>query len=559
MFLFISLTSSIVWYKPHDGDINVIQNQGFSNEISSYARFPSRAEKLIRKEVYDLSQQSSGLAIYFYTNSSTITIHYDTSVSTNYEYLSKYASTGIDLYAKDMSGYYHMLVAEVKFGKTCEFKYSNINSADRYEFRLMLPNFNIISNLEIGIEDKSQFLFIRKNLEFPIVVYGTSIAQGASSNRAGISWTSLVSRQLEYPVQNYGFMSQGLLEPAVIDLIIQNEARVYVLDCLPDLITNEKKNIKNLLINAVKQIRANRTTPILLNDFAGLANAFANEEEMNKVKNCNNANQEAYNELISSGIKDLYIQHFNFSYDSWIDTIHPLDIGMRQQANDIIKTLVSIFDVPSGNLSTQKPVTQNFFRQPNDWINRHFDIINWSRTSKPRSVIIGDSITNMWGGNPPTPVVHGQSSWNKYFEPKGFINLGIGTDKIENALWRIYHDEFTDNQFERICILIGTNNFVANTNEEILEGLKFLCKEIRNRQSKANIKVLGILPRRSMEERVVDLNKMIKIMAEEDNYMFINPGTLLLLENGKIDENLFVDGLHPNEEGYMRIAEIVSE
>lgn len=48
---------------------------------------------------------------------------------------------------------------------------------------------------------------------------------------------------------------------------------------------------------------------------------------------------------------------------------------------------------------------------------------------------------------------------------------------------------------------------------------------------------------------------MIKVMAEEGNYPFINPGTLLFLENGKIDEKLLVDGLHPNEDGYMKIGE----
>lgn len=232
---------------------------------------------------------------------------------------------------------------------------------------------------------------------------------------------------------------------------------------------------------------------------------------------------------------------------------------MRHQAKEIIKTLRTLFDVPCGNISTQRSVTQNKFAQPNDWITRHYNIINWSRSAKPKAVIIGDSITNFWGGNPPYKLNRGQASWDKYFEPKGFLNLGIGTDRIENALWRIYHDELADNQLEKICILLGTNNFAVNTNGEIVEGLKFFCQTIQRHQPKAIIKVIGILPRRSMEDRVVEINKLIKTMAEEYGYTFVNPGTALLLENGKVNENMFVDGLHPNGDGYMKISELVAE
>ena len=36
------------------------------------------------------------------------------------------------------------------------------------------------------------------------------------------------------------------------------------------------------------------------------------------------------------------------------------------------------------------------------------------------------------------------------------------------------------------------------------------------------------------------------------------PGTKLLQEDGKINESLFSDGLHPNEEGYKRIVDEIA-
>ena len=47
-------------------------------------------------------------------------------------------------------------------------------------------------------------------------------------------------------------------------------------------------------------------------------------------------------------------------------------------------------------------------------------------------------------------------------------------------------------------------------------------------------------------------------MVETEGYTFANPGTSLLLSDGKIDESLFLDGLHPNDSGYARIADEIA-
>ena len=58
-----------------------------------------------------------------------------------------------------------------------------------------------------------------------------------------------------------------------------------------------------------------------------------------------------------------------------------------------------------------------------------------------------------------------------------------------------------------------------------------------------------------MEQRVEEINRLIEAMAKQEGYDYANPGVKMLLENGKIDESLFTDGLHPNNEGYARIAD----
>lgn len=79
---------------------------------------------------------------------------------------------------------------------------------------------------------------------------------------------------------------------------------------------------------------------------------------------------------------------------------------------------------------------------------------------------------------------------------------------------------------------------------------------IRMRQPSAEVKVVGILPRRGMEERVRELNTKIRALLPA-GIVFTDAGESLLNAQGKIDESLFRDGLHPNEKGYERIVKKV--
>jgi lysophospholipase L1-like esterase len=64
---------------------------------------------------------------------------------------------------------------------------------------------------------------------------------------------------------------------------------------------------------------------------------------------------------------------------------------------------------------------------------------------------------------------------------------------------------------------------------------------------------MGIFPRRDREARIKGLNKLLKKTAKEAGAGFNDPGQVFL-RKGKIDESLFLDGLHPNEAGYELIA-----
>jgi lysophospholipase L1-like esterase len=131
--------------------------------------------------------------------------------------------------------------------------------------------------------------------------------------------------------------------------------------------------------------------------------------------------------------------------------------------------------------------------------------------------------------------------------------MGCGYDRIENVLWRVYHGQLDGLTADRINLAIGTNNFSTSTPEQIIYGLERLIEAIRVRRPEAELVMMGILPRRNKEKDVKSLNKEIKEMAKRMGVRYEDPGKALLQKDGKIDESLFTDGLHPNEAGYRLI------
>lgn len=89
--------------------------------------------------------------------------------------------------------------------------------------------------MQVGVPGNALFNPMAIREEKPIVVYGTSIAQGGCASRPGMAWPALVGRKLDRPLINLGFSGNGRLEKEVIDLIAEIDAKVYVLDCLPNL------------------------------------------------------------------------------------------------------------------------------------------------------------------------------------------------------------------------------------------------------------------------------------------------------------------------------------
>lgn len=576
---FISLhgqESTNAWWNPVQHDFAVIEGQAWTGETQSpYDRLPARAKSTVRNTVWNLSKQSAGLMIRFRTNANEIIVRYGTkktdpenpTVKTfALNHMPATGVSGVDLYAIDSEGRQVWCAAKRQFSDTITYRYQGLDPLDDYhnlgpEYRLYLPLYNQVNWLEIGVDRSAHFDALPVRKEKPIVVYGTSITQGACASRPGMAWTSILSRKMDRPLINLGFSGNGRLEQEVLDLLPEIDAKLYVLDCLPNLTrkTISDEELKKLVTNAVHHLKQNKPdTPILLVEHAGYTDGLTNSVRQEAFERVNRLQQDAFYQLKIEGVQDLYYlsnESIGLQLDDMVDGTHPTDLGMLHYAESYEKKLRSILNEQVGNASTTKPVTQ--YREPlnYDWEKRHREILDLNTTNPPESIIIANSIIQFWGGKPSSPIARESESWHKVFTPMGLRNYAYGWDRIENVLWRVHHGELDGFDAKQILLMIGTNNLHLNTNEEIIEGLKYLLTAIKNRQAKADITLMGILPRRDYEQRIKKLNLTISRLAGELNVPYADIGPIFLNNDYTVNETMFSDGLHPNATGYRKMRD----
>jgi lysophospholipase L1-like esterase len=556
-------------WNPALDTLQVLEGQAWPKQVKNfYDRLPAKAENSVRNEVWDLSRNSTGLSLRFRTNATEIIVKYAVTDKLQFPHMPATGVSGVDLYAKNSDGKWLWCAGRFSFGDTITYRFRGMLSKDAYdnpfEYTLYLPLYNSVKWLELNVPDSSLFTPLPARKENPILVYGTSIAQGACATRAGLAWTNILSRKLDRPVINLGFSGNGRLEKEVISLITEVDAKLYVLDCLPNLtpvnVTNAE--LKKRIVESVQQLQNKRPgIPILLTDHDGYSDEEINPDSKEEYQLLNTALKQEYDSLTAADTKNIYLltkSEINQDIETMVDGTHPNDMGMMRYADAYEKKIRAIINESVGNISTTIPVTQH--RDSNyDWEVRHNEVLTHNKIHPPQLVLMGNSITHYWAGEPVAPIARGADSWNKFFAPRNAVNLGFGWDRIENVLWRVYHGELDNIAPKQIVLMIGTNNLQFNSDEEIITGLQFLIKAIRAKQPSSNILVMGILPRRNMQVRVSTLNEKLSKIKWDSKTQYADAGRLFLKSDQKIDESLFSDGLHPNEKGYSRLGEFITQ
>ena len=323
-----------------------ILGRSFPNQ-TTYRRFPDSLESLLRGPVWQLSTNSTGIAIYFESNSKQISAKWKTGSNTSFPHVAATLVKGLDLYALDNSQWYYVGMGKPNHPIYQEASIIKGLDGRTRQYLMYLPDYETTDSLLIGIDSNasiqniSNSVFVNKK---PIVFYGTSIVQGASAMRSGMAYPAIIERKLQTETINLGFSGNGLLDSMLAVVMSQVDASCYVIDCGPNLSVQQAAE---RTVPFLKQLKKSRpTTPILLVAQIEYPTARFVVSIDEKIKSINKTFLDAFNQLKKEGYEGIYYLPakgiIGDDGEATVDGVHLTDLGFYRIAEVISKKLQTI-------------------------------------------------------------------------------------------------------------------------------------------------------------------------------------------------------------------------
>ncbi|MGX1024290.1 SGNH/GDSL hydrolase family protein [Psychroflexus sp. MBR-150] len=318
----------------------------------TYTRLPLISKSKVRQPVWGLSQHSAGISIRFSSNSSTINIRWKLKNNSNSSNMTPIASKGLDLYAYTDNKWQFVGVAKPTGAYQNEAIIIEGMDTINREYLLNLPLYDGIQSLELGINKGA---YINKpsqkiiDTSHPIVFYGTSITQGASASRPGLTYPALLERYFNKEVINLGFSGNGRFEKEIAEYIMTAKPSVIILDCTPNSPADTiRKNLPKTIdyINSV-----NDTVPIILVESIIRDFAFFKKDDktvfgtMSFINEQNNALNDVYESKIKTRKNIFYINSESLigkDHEATIDGTHFNDLGHYRAYEHLRKEIEKI-------------------------------------------------------------------------------------------------------------------------------------------------------------------------------------------------------------------------
>lgn len=289
------------------------------------------------RSVKRLSTQASGLCIAFKTNSREIHARWSTPITRTLRNLPAVASHGLDLYIR-RDGQWVFAGAAVPHDSVSTRRIVGNMAEGEKECLLFLPLYAELFNLEIGVQPGSTLESLSIPWKGKVVIYGSSITQGASASRPGMSYPSILSRHLGYEFVNLGFSGSGKMEESVSRMIADiKEVDLFILDCAANPSPQQIEERTESFVKYIRQHHPNVPILMIASVVREGSNFDSNVREMVTGQNSNF--EKAYKRLLASGVKNLHFikgdELLGRDHEGTIDGTHPNDLGFDRMVKVI--------------------------------------------------------------------------------------------------------------------------------------------------------------------------------------------------------------------------------
>ncbi|MBI1291600.1 lysophospholipase [bacterium] len=337
-----ALARDVQW---HDATDFEIEGRGWPEATAPYDRLPDSAQGMVPDVAWQLSKDSAGMCVRFVTDASVVYTSWTlTRTALDMPHMPATGVSGVDLYARTTgrqwrfigNGRPHHVMNEARF----EFPEHLQGSR---ECLLYLPLYNGIRGLQIGVNGGSRLEPAPPRpveRRQPIVVYGTSIAQGGCASRPGMVWSAILGRLLDRPMINLGFSSSGTMEPPVGDLLAELDPAAYVIDCIWNMGDLSQEEYSRRVGSLVRSIRSKHPqTPII---FVGQSLIHSESHPTGFTRK----QEAAVAALQAEGVEGLTVIPgtglIGDDGEGTVDGVHLNDLGMDRQAHYLAPIVSSL-------------------------------------------------------------------------------------------------------------------------------------------------------------------------------------------------------------------------
>jgi hypothetical protein len=320
----------------------------FSGKIktttSPYHRLDTALYPGLPPRVKELLTHSAGIAVCFTTNSSSITAKWCNTRAKQYPNLTPIANKGLDLYIKNTSGQWQYAGVGKPNGVCSEsLLVENMNDNEK-QCVLYLPLYDEISNLEIGVDAVASIAPLPDPFRKRILIYGSSIVQGASASRPGMAYPAQLGRQTGLAFLNLGLSGSAKMEKEAADMVASLEADAYILDCVPNTNPALIRERTGYLVTTIRAQHPGK--PIIVLQSIVREQGAWDQKLGATVKQQNIAIQNEVLKLLEGGMKDLYFitseQMLGNDHEGSVDGTHPNDLGFYRMTTRLLPLLQDI-------------------------------------------------------------------------------------------------------------------------------------------------------------------------------------------------------------------------
>ncbi len=317
-------------------DVSEFDFIGKLPNTEKYSRLPEEAKDEVRTAVWNLSKNTAGISIRFTSNTSSIDIRWKLDRNIIMSNMTPISSKGFDLYTYRDGKWQFVGVGKPQNAVNNHASIINGMLEEDREYLLNFPLYDGVSEVEVGIDQNAYIKKPHKKIidrSKPIVFYGTSITQGASASRPGLTYSGLIQRKLNKEVINLGFSGNGRFEKEVGKYFMGINPSLIFLDCTPN---SSAKTIRENLPELVEYIRSlNETVPIvfiesIVRDYVHFKKDDGTYGTLGYIKDQNRALNEIYNRYRGEFEHLYYVKSDDLigdDHEATIDGTHFNDLG----------------------------------------------------------------------------------------------------------------------------------------------------------------------------------------------------------------------------------------